>query len=73
MLQFINAGDPVLPKSMLLAAIHFSLGMLWLSLITLLLERVRHWITHPRMQRRIEVVTGTLSIGFGLRLALERR
>jgi RhtB (resistance to homoserine/threonine) family protein len=71
--QFINPGDHVLGKSMLLAGIHWGEGIVWLSLVTLLLGRVRAWLTHPRVRKSIEAVTGTVLIAFGVRLALERR
>jgi len=63
----------VLGKSLLLAGIHFFLGIIWLSLVTLFLGKMRRWITHPRTQRILESVTGVILIGFGLRLAVERR
>ncbi|HEX7434794.1 MAG TPA: LysE family translocator [Anaerolineaceae bacterium] len=71
--QFIRPGEPVLGKSLLLAGIHFILGIIWLSLVTLFLDKMRRWITHPRTQRILESVTGVILIGFGLRLAVERR
>lgn len=71
--QFISAGDPVLAKSILLAGLHFAMGIVWLSLITLLLAQLRSVLTHPRTKRLIEGFAGTVLIGFGLRLALERR
>jgi threonine/homoserine/homoserine lactone efflux protein len=71
--QFIHPGEAVLAKSLLLAGIHFILGIIWLSLVTLFLGKMRRWITHPRTQRVLESVTGVILIGFGLRLAVERR
>ena len=71
--QFISPGDNVLGKSILLAGIHWGEGILWLSLVTLLLSRVRAWLTHPRVRQTIEAVTGTVLIAFGVRLAMERR
>lgn len=71
--QFISPGDPVLAKSLLLAGIHFMLGIVWLSLVTMFLGRVRPLLTHPRVQRAIEATTGAVLIAFGARLAMERR
>lgn len=71
--QFISPGDNVLGKSILLAGIHWGEGIVWLSLVTLLLGRIRAWLTHPRVRQSIEAVTGTVLIAFGVRLALERR
>lgn len=71
--QFIAPGDPVLAKSMLLATIHFLQGVLWLSVVALCVERLRRGLTRPRVQRALEAVTGLVLVGFGLRLAVERR
>jgi len=71
--QFISPSDPVLAKSLLLAGIHFMIGILWLSLVTMFLGKVRAVLTRPRVQRIIEATTGTILVAFGARLATERR
>lgn len=71
--QFISPGDPVLAKSLLLAGLHFSMGMMWLSLVTVLLGRFGNVIAKGRRGRWLEGVAGVVLIGFGLRLALEQR
>lgn len=71
--QFISPGDPVLAKSLLLAGIHFMLGVVWLSLVTMFLGRVRALLTRPRVRRAIEATAGVVLIAFGVRLAMERR
>ena len=71
--QFISPGDPVLAKSLLLAGIHFVLGILWLSLVTIFLARLRTLLVRPGVQRTLEATTGAILIAFGARLAMERR
>lgn len=71
--QFINPGDPVLAKSLLLAGIHFTIGILWLSLMALFLGRLRTWITRPSIKRAMETITGAVLIAFGIRLIVEQR
>jgi threonine/homoserine/homoserine lactone efflux protein len=71
--QFISPGDPVLAKSLLLAGLHFSMGMMWLSFVTVLLGRFGSVISKGRTGRWLEGVAGVVLIGFGLRLALEQR
>jgi RhtB (resistance to homoserine/threonine) family protein len=71
--QFIGPGDPVLAKSILLASIHFVEGLVWLSLVTLFVARLRSVLAKPRVQRALESVTGLVFIGFGLKLAASRR
>lgn len=71
--QFISPDDAALAKSLLLAGIHFMLGIVWLSLVTMFLGRMRQLLTRPRVQRAIEATTGAILIAFGARLAIERR
>ena len=71
--QFISPGDPILAKSIWLACIHLIMGILWLSAVTLFVNRMRGWLTDRRVQRGLEAMTATIMIGLGIRLALERR
>ncbi len=71
--QFIGPGDPVLAKSILLASIHFLEGLVWLSLVTLFVARLRPVLAQPRVQRALESVTGLVFIAFGVKLAVSRR
>ena len=71
--QFINPQDSVLFKSVLLAAIHFMLGITWLSIVVLLLGKIRATLERPRIKQALETLTGLALIGFGVRLAAERR
>lgn len=71
--QFIQPSDPVLIKSLLLAGIHFSLGMVWLSLVTVFLGQMRAVFVGSGVQRGLEAVAGVVLVGLGVRLALERR
>lgn len=71
--QFISPGDPVLAKSLFLAAIHFLLGIVWLSFVTVLLGRLRALLARPTVRRGLEAVTGAVLIAFGVRLLAEHR
>lgn len=71
--QFIKPTDPVVAKSMLLASIHFVLGVTWLSLLTLFLGRMKGLVASSRMGRWLEATSGALLIALGVRLALEQR
>jgi len=70
--QFIPAGAPVLPASLLLAGIHATEGILWLAGITLAVSRASAVMQRPSVRRGLERVTGVVLIGFGARVALER-
>lgn len=71
--QFIAPGDPVLAKSLLLAAIHGVLGIAWLSTVAWAVDRSRHFFVRPRLRRWMDGLCGTVLVGLGLRLALEQR
>lgn len=71
--QFIRATDTVLVKSVLLAAIHVGLGVVWLSLVSVFVGTLRGFVERRRVRRTLERVTGVVLIALGVRLALERR
>lgn len=71
--QFIHPGDPVLLKSLFLAGVHFSMAFLWLCLVALLLDRYRQVLLSSALHRWLEGVCGTLLLGLGVRLMLEKR
>ena len=69
--QFISTGDPVFKKSVLLASIHALEGIIWLSFLSLSLNRVKAIIRRPKARKIIEGISGTVLIGFGVKLSLE--
>lgn len=71
--QFIGPRDPVLAKSLLLAGIHFAQGLVWLSFLTFSVARARVALARPALRRGLESVSGLVLVGFGVRLAAERR
>jgi len=70
--QFIHPGDSVLAKSLLLAGIHWLEGIVWLTVVSLFVGRMREWIRDARVRRAIETTSGGIMIALGLRLAMER-
>ena len=70
--QFIGPDDPVFARSMLLAAIHAVMGVVWLSSLSLALDRARTVLTRGSVRRWMDAVAGTVLVGFGLRLALAK-
>ncbi len=69
--QFIDSGDPVLIKSILLATIHNALSLLWLGGLSLAIGHGQGWIQRSQVQNWLTRISGTLLIGFGLRLVLD--
>jgi len=71
--QFIAPGENVLRKSVLLASVHVLMGLVWLCSYAMLLDRMSAILTRPSVRRKLEAFTGAVLVGFGLRLAIERR
>ena len=69
--QFIDPGDNVLVKSLLLAGIHVALGIVWLTTYPHAIDRLGRLVQDAR--RWLERVTGVALVGLGVRLAFERR
>ena len=69
--QFISQGDHF-AKPLLLAAIHIGFGILWLSTLILLINRLRSFLAQRRNKAAMEAGSGLVLIGLGARLALER-
>ena len=71
--QFISPGDAVSPRSLLLTAIHFAEGILWLGLVAWGVDRSRRFLLRPALRRWMEALCGTILVALGLRLALAQR
>ena len=70
--QFLSPGDPVLAKSVLLAAIHFVEGLAWLSFVAWAVDRSRRYFLRPALRRWMDSICGAMLIGLGAKLALEQ-
>ncbi|MGC1105748.1 MAG: LysE family translocator [Candidatus Acidiferrales bacterium] len=70
--QFIPAGVGVTSFSLLLASIHVAEGILWFILLISATNVFSKWLRHPRAAKMIDRVTGTVLVGFGVALALEK-
>lgn len=68
--QFVPADAPVLPVTLLLAAVQIALAFAWHVTLATIVARARHALA-ARAGRFIQAVTGTVLIGLGLRLAAE--
>jgi threonine/homoserine/homoserine lactone efflux protein len=70
--QFIAPGQPVLARSLLLAAIHASMCLVWLVAYGYGASRLATILRRNRVRQAIEAATGTVLVGFGIRLATDR-
>lgn len=69
--QFIPAGAPQITWGIALASVHVVLGAVWLTVLTLVAQRFRAWLSKRRVARTVDGVAGVAIIGFGTRIALE--
>lgn len=49
-----------------------AMGALWLTSYALVVSRARRVFTRPRIRRILDVITGSVLVAFGVRLATER-
>ncbi|THG28153.1 LysE family translocator [Naasia lichenicola] len=71
--QFIPAGVSPLVMGALLGLVHVALGMTWFTLIIGATARASRFLRSPRATRIVDGVTGTVLVGFGIKLALSPR
>jgi threonine/homoserine/homoserine lactone efflux protein len=70
--QFIPAGANVPSTTLLLAAIHSALGLLWFALLIAATRPLARALRNPALVRGLDRATGAVLIFFGLRLAFGR-
>lgn len=71
--QFIPAGSSVLGWSVLLAAIHNVLGLIWYTALIMVTRPLLAALRKPGVMAWLDRLTGALFIAFGLKLALSAR
>jgi threonine/homoserine/homoserine lactone efflux protein len=71
--QFAVFPERVLLDSLTLGAVHFGISVVWLTLLSALVERSRRLLAEPWVSRTVDAVAGVAFLGFGLRLALAKR
>ncbi|AUZ33920.1 lysine transporter LysE [Arthrobacter sp. PGP41] len=69
--QFMPAGASPLLVGTLLAGVHCVLAMAWFTLLIFGTGYASRWLKGARSIRIIDGITGTVMVGFGLRLVLE--
>ncbi len=70
--QFVPAGTNVPATTLLLAAIHAALGLLWFAALILATQPIAGALRRPPVIRTLDRLTGGLFLLFGARLALGR-
>jgi threonine/homoserine/homoserine lactone efflux protein len=68
---FVPHGSSVLLFTLLLGAIFVALTAAYFGVLLVAAGRVKGWLENQRTRRRVERATGTVLLGFGLRLLAE--
>lgn len=68
---FVPHGDPVGATSLMFGAVFLILSVGYYAALLTLADRVTGWMTTPRIRRRLDAITGTILVGFGIRLVAE--
>lgn len=72
--QFIPASANATLQMSILGVLYASLSLLYLGSVSLFATRVRHALLDSRTTRRaVQYASGSVLVGFGLKLALEKR
>lgn len=70
--QFIPAGSSVPSTTLVLAAIHGALGLIWFALLIAATRPLARVLSNPALLRGLDRATGGVLVFFGLRLAFGR-
>jgi len=70
--QFIAPTDPVALRALQLALVFDLIGITWLTIYTTMLGAIGTALGRPGPQRAMRYLTGTVLVGLGARVALER-
>ena len=71
--QFARGDHPSFTALLILALAFSAIGLAWLSLYNLVLAQAGAYFRRPTVRRAVEGITGTVLVGFGVRLAAEQR
>ncbi|TJZ59280.1 LysE family translocator [Streptomyces piniterrae] len=69
--QFVPAGQPALPRTLLLATMVVAMALVWFPAVALLVDRLGGWLRRPRVARALEAATGALLTALGGILLVE--
>lgn len=70
--QFVPAGPATFAWSVLLGVVFCAMTFGWLSLYALVVAKAGNLLRTPRVRRVLDAVMGTVLVGLGVRLAVER-
>jgi len=70
--QFIDPAGNAFIQAQTLAVVHIVIAMIWQCLIAAVVDQAKTILSNPKVSRWFDGIVGTMLIGFGLKLALDR-
>lgn len=71
--QFVPDGQPVLPATVLMAAIIVSMDVVWFTVLAVVVSRAQRALLEHGWARRMEAASGSVLMALGVRLAFISR
>ena len=71
--QFIDPNRSPVVQSLFMAAVHFSIAMVYQGILAVLVCRVSGWFKGSRLAQLLEGLAGIILVSFGLRIFLQKR
>ena len=71
--EALDAGAPVLPAALLMAAMLAIFDFAWYTSLAVMVSRARQTFVRSRIGRWVERTTGAILIALGVRVAIEQR
>ncbi|KYZ77683.1 hypothetical protein AXX12_18305 [Anaerosporomusa subterranea] len=66
--QYMNQHNSVWAQSLFLTLVFILLLLLWYSVLIALISKARLYLLKPEIQKWIKAITGSLLVGFGMRM-----
>lgn len=70
--QFMHQDSSIVTQSIILTVLYSLVSATWYSLLVLFIGKLRHLLVRRNIQKRLKAVTGTLLVGIGIRMAVQR-
>lgn len=70
--QFVDSGSNTFIPFLIMGITYTVLTAVWFLLYVYLINQISAFMKKPKTQKMIEGITGTILIGFGIKLALEK-
>lgn len=71
--QFMHQDGNILVQSLILTVLYSVLSAIWYGIIVFFVGKLRQFLMNWEIQKWLKVTTGTLLVGMGARIALQRQ